>query len=220
MRFDSSTFYSIIGVVPFRKKYLHSTSVLSSLSSFSNTSKVTIRGWLTQPSSPLKKTPLPPEVRQNCLREQSLRQLPSCLPARAGAVAQKTEHPQRKKYTKLLGQLRWRGSTVDGFARGGGMTPLATRCKGKARMLPWDAPLGCCPTNTIILLPRQGETSQFHVRGKTWPRGIRWGDLEKFWEISMVWNSIFHWERFWESAGEKEAGKQKPMGKRSSLPRL
>lgn len=85
-----------------------------------------------------------------------------------------------KKYTKLLGQLRWRGSTVDGFARGGGMTPLATRCKGKARMLPWDAPLGCCPTNTIILLPRQGETSQFHVRGKTWPRGIRWGDLEKF----------------------------------------
>lgn len=44
MRFDSSTFYSIIGVVPFRKKYLHSTSVLSSLSSFSNTSKVTIRG--------------------------------------------------------------------------------------------------------------------------------------------------------------------------------
>lgn len=29
MRFDSSTFYSIIGVVPFSRKYLHSTSVPS-----------------------------------------------------------------------------------------------------------------------------------------------------------------------------------------------
>lgn len=31
MRFDSSTFYSIIGVVPFSRKYLHSTSVLSEM---------------------------------------------------------------------------------------------------------------------------------------------------------------------------------------------
>lgn len=43
MRFDSSTFYSIIGVVPFSRKQLHSTSVLSSICSFSNTSQVTIK---------------------------------------------------------------------------------------------------------------------------------------------------------------------------------
>lgn len=43
MRFDSSTFYSIIGVVPFSRKYLHSTSLLPSIYSFSSTSKVTIR---------------------------------------------------------------------------------------------------------------------------------------------------------------------------------
>lgn len=131
------------------------------------------------------KKPLPPEVRQNCLCEQSLRQLPSCLPARAEAAACSEQHgkpsiQRGKKYTELLGQLRWRGLTADGFARDAGITPLATRCKEKARMLPWDAPLGCCPTDPIILLPRQGETSPFHVRRKMWPRGIRWGDLEKF----------------------------------------
>lgn len=84
---------------------------------------------------------------------------------------------EEKNHTKLLGQLRWRGSTADGFARGGGNN---TACHKVQRMLPWDAPLGCCPTDPIILLPRQGETSPSRVRRKMWPDSIHWGDLEKF----------------------------------------
>lgn len=157
MRFDSSTFYSIIGVVPFRKKYLHSTSVLSSLSSFSNTSKVTIRGWLTQPSSPLKKTPLPPEVRQNCLREQSLRQLPSCLPARAGAAAQKTEHPQRKKIHQVAGAAEMERLDSGWFCSGWGNDTACHKVQRKGK----DAALGCSPG----MLPHQHHHPPSTARG-------------------------------------------------------
>lgn len=102
-----------------------------------------------------------------------------------------------------------------------GITPLATRCRGKGK----DAALGCSPG----MFPQWPHHPPSMARGdipipcerKMWPGSIPWGDLKKFLEISMIWNSIFHWERFWELGGEKEAGRKiKNIGRRSSLPKL
>lgn len=210
MRFDSSTFYSIIGVVPFRKKD-NFPSVLSSLSSFSNTSKVTIKGMIDPTQQSFDKKISPTWSQAELL--VWAKPLPApFLPVSKGwgssllGAAWKTKHPKRKKKnpTKMLGQLRWRGLTADGFARGGGNNTACQKVQRKDK----DAALGCCPTDPIILLPWQGETSPSRVRRKMWPGSIHWGDLDKFLEISMMWNSIFHWEHFWELGGEKEAGKK------------
>lgn len=155
MRFDSSTFYSIIGVVPFSRKYLHSTSLLPSIYSFSSTSKVTIRWRLTKPSSPLTKKKVPPWSQAELLAWAKQAAFASFPPPRRRGLRRSARSEQRgkpsirrgKKIPQAavsLGKLRWRGSPVDGFASGR-ITPLATRQvasprgKEKARMLPWDA---------------------------------------------------------------------------------
>lgn len=131
---------------PLGKKYLHSTSVLASLSSFSNTSKVTIKGWLTQTSSPLTKKNLSPLKSGRTARVSKA--FASFPPACQRGLGQQlapssTENrasKEEKNHTKLLGQLRWRGSTADGFLRVGAITLLSTRCRRCCPgMLPWDA---------------------------------------------------------------------------------
>lgn len=180
-----------------------------------------------------KKKPLPPEVRQNCSCEQSLYQLPSCLPARAGAAACLEQHGKPSIQRGKIKKPHQDAGAAEGerldkkmvFLGVGGITPLAKRCRGKARMLPWDGPLGFCPTDPIVLLPQQGETFPSCVRRKMWPGSIHWGDsgeiFRNFYDVKqhLSLRAFLGFGRG-EGSWKKKQNKKKPMGKRSSLPRL
>lgn len=184
MRFDSSTFYSIIGVVPFRKKYLHSTSVLSSLSSFSNTSKVTIRGWLTQPSSPLKKNPSPPWSQAELLAWAKPSPA-SLLPASEGwgsgtenrASTEEKNTPscwgswdgEARQWMVLLGVGEWHRLPQGAKERQG-------CCPG---MLPWDA-APPTPSSSFHGKGRPPSSMLGGRRGLVASAGEIWRNFEKF----------------------------------------
>ena len=156
MRFDSSTFYSIIGVVPFSRKYLHSTSVPSSIYSFSNTSKVTIRWRLTQPSSPLtkKKSPLWSQAELLAWAKQTAfasfpppRQRGLWCSARSKQRWKPSiQREKRKQTTKLLSRWgSWDGEARQQMVLLPGNTPLPTglhRLGAKKRQgsCPWMPP--------------------------------------------------------------------------------